>query len=87
VQWVIFGNADFSHPRVAHSLNTWVNAVAASFSKLCVFYASDKEKPHSLLRNCGVYLVAWSGIEPLTRGFSTHLSKLRTVLFQASAAF
>ena len=39
-----------------------------------VFYASEKEKPHSLLRNCGVYLVAWDGIEPSTRGFSIRCS-------------
>jgi len=45
-----------------------------------------KEKPHSLLRNCGVNLVAWGRIELPTRGFSTHLSKLQTVLIQSSKA-
>ncbi len=33
-----------------------------------------QEKPHSLLQNCGVYLVAWTGIEPVTRGFSIRCS-------------
>jgi hypothetical protein len=46
----------------------------------------QKEKPHSLLRNCGVYLVAWGRIELPTRGFSTHLSKLKTVFAQAFVA-
>ncbi len=46
----------------------------------------QKVKNRSLLRNCGVKLVAWGGIEPPTRGFSTHLSKLLTVLHQALAA-
>jgi len=36
-----------------------------------VKHTEPKEKPHSLLQNCGVYLVAWTGIEPVTRGFST----------------
>jgi hypothetical protein len=31
-------------------------------------------------------MVAWDGIEPSTRGFSTHLSKLQTVFSQAFAA-
>jgi hypothetical protein len=32
---------------------------------------SEKRKPRSLLRNYGVYLVAWGRIELPTRGFST----------------
>ena len=40
----------------------------------CIKVGEHKEKPHSLLRNCGVYLVAWDGIEPSTRGFSIRCS-------------
>jgi hypothetical protein len=37
----------------------------------CVKRQTHKRKPHGLLRNCGVYLVAWGRIELPTRGFST----------------
>jgi hypothetical protein len=37
----------------------------------CAVRFTPKEKPHSLLRNYGVNLVAWGRIELPTRGFST----------------
>jgi hypothetical protein len=43
---------------------------AATFSGL----ESSKRKPRSLLRNYGVYLVAWGRIELPTRGFSIRCS-------------
>ena len=36
----------------------------------CVKRQTHKRKPHGLLRNCGVDLVAWGRIELPTRGFS-----------------
>ena len=33
-----------------------------------------KEKPRIVLRHYGVNLVAWTGIEPVTRGFSIRCS-------------
>ncbi len=42
----------------------------------------QKVKNRSLLRNCGVKLVAWGGIEPPTRGFSTLSANLREQFFQ-----
>ena len=47
----------------------------------------QKKKNRKQFRTYGLNLVAWTGIEPVTRGFSTHLSKLLTVLFQALIAF
>jgi hypothetical protein len=53
----------------------------------CALVAPYKKKHRKYKSIYGVEMVAWDGIEPSTRGFSTHLSKLRTVLFQALTAF
>ncbi len=45
----------------------------------------QKVKNRSLLRNCGVKLVAWGGIEPPTRGFSIAVLNFYPVFIRVTA--